>query len=75
MVASLFHSCSILMRLTTTSFAQIMSFPDGTSGAVALAEPPPAHSLLFTSAQAKAMLPTYQRLTSDKLFHCIQGKP
>lgn len=44
--------------------------------ALALAESAQVQSSFLTSAQVKAMLPTYERLTSKKLlFRCIQGKP
>lgn len=42
--------------------------------ALALVELAPAHSPIFTSAQAKAMLPTYERLADEKLLsQYIQG--
>ncbi|CAN7950083.1 unnamed protein product [Ixodes hexagonus] len=73
--ASYFHSCS-------TDLASSHKFcPDGESSwckhkrAQALGEPAPPHTPILTTAQAKAILPIYKRLTEEKLLsRCVQGK-
>ncbi|XP_040354443.1 uncharacterized protein LOC121045565 [Ixodes scapularis] len=74
--ASYFHSCSTDGARSSHKFC-----PDGEESwckhkrALALQAPAPAHTLLLTKAQGKAVLPIYKRLTDIKLLaRCLQGK-
>lgn len=69
--ASFFHSIAQLMRLVTTNFAQMASFPCVSTSWLSWYQPILA---IFTRAQANAMFPTYQRLIDEKLSCCIRGK-